>query len=69
MEEVIKIDPQDGDNKIIVNVEPGKWIIEISPDGFKFNREEYPDALVDDFARAFIQILEMNFDVTMEKRK
>lgn len=57
------------DSKIICNVDPGKWIIKISKDGFKFNHEEYPNAIADDFAKAFVQILEKQYVVTMEKRK
>ncbi len=59
---------ENDESKIIVSVDAGKWIIEISKDGFKFNREDYPNALADDFARAFVEILEKRFVVTMEKR-
>lgn len=44
------------------------WIIEISKDGFKFNREAYPDACADDFAAAFIEIMELKFDITFNKK-
>lgn len=54
--------------EIIVCVDSDKWIIKIGRDGFKFNRIDYPDALPDDFAKAFVDILEKQFDVTMENR-
>jgi hypothetical protein len=57
------------DSKITLSLAPGKWIIEISEDGFKFNREDYPQATANDFARAFVEILEKQFVVTMEKRQ
>lgn len=56
-------------SKIIISVDTDKWIIEISKDGFKFNHEEYPNATADLFAQAFVDILEKQFVVTMEKRK
>lgn len=55
--------------EISIWVDTDKWIIKIGRDGFKFNHEEYPNALADDFAEAFVTILERNYDVTMEKRK
>lgn len=57
------------ESTITACVEHNKWIIRISKDGIKFNHEEYPNATADVFAQAFIDILEKQFDVTMEKRK
>ena len=51
------------------NDSPNGWLISISNDGFKFNREAYPNALADDFARAFVEIMERQFVVTFKKRK
>ena len=45
------------------------WIIEIKKTGIKFNREEFPKWDADDFSKAFIDILEISYDVTFEKRK
>lgn len=61
-------EPSWENSKIILSPYDGQWIIEISKNGFKFNREDYPDALPDDFAQAFVDILEKKFDVTMQKR-
>ncbi len=51
------------------NVEPGKCIIFINKDGIKFNHKDYPNATADAFAQAFVDILEKQYVVTMEKRK
>jgi hypothetical protein len=56
------------DSKIIFCVDKGKWLIEISKDGFKFNRQDYPNAMPDDFAKTFVDILEKQFVVTMKRR-
>ena len=45
------------------------WLIEIKPEGIRFNREFYPDSMPGDFAQAFVDILEKCYDVTFEKRK
>lgn len=55
------------DSVITMYADTGKWFIKISKDGFKFNHDDYPHALVDDFARAFVELLEKEFVVTMEK--
>ena len=41
----------------------GNWFIRIEKDGIKFNREKFPNSGPDDFAKAFIEILERNFKV------
>ncbi len=58
----------DGDSQIIAQVDTDKWIFEVSKNGFRFNHEGYPNALPDDFAKAFVDILEKQYVVTMEKR-
>ena len=47
---------------------PARWLIKIREDGIHFNREAFPDASVEDFAQAFIETLENNYEVTFEKR-
>jgi hypothetical protein len=36
------------------------WVIEITKDGIRFNRENFPEWLADDFVREFIEVLERN---------
>lgn len=50
------------------NDEKGKWLIELSEKGFKFNREAYPNWKPDDFAMAIIELLENSFDVKFTKK-
>lgn len=61
--------PRNVQNEIIFFGEPGKWFMKISKKGFEFNREEYPNSAVDDFARAFMELIEKEFIVTFERRK
>lgn len=44
----------------------GIWLIEISKTGIKFNREAFPDSTPDDFAEAFMRILENNIPMKFE---
>ncbi len=46
----------------------GNWIIEISKEGIKFNREDFPNIDADGFAKAFCDILEMNYSFSFTKR-
>ena len=62
--------PRDYTNsKITAALGDGTWLFEISRDGFKFNREQFPDATANVFAKAFVDILEKDYVVTMEQRK
>ncbi|MCK5021604.1 MAG: hypothetical protein KAS32_31640 [Candidatus Peribacteraceae bacterium] len=45
------------------------WAIRIRKDGIFFNREFYNESTVDDFALAFMELLEKGFDVTFTKRE
>jgi putative NADH-flavin reductase len=45
------------------------WCIKIRKDGIQFNKKYYSDSSPDDFAKAFIEILEKNYTVKFEKRK
>jgi len=45
------------------------WAIRIRKDGIFFNRELYNESTVDDFALAFMELLERQFDVTFIKRE
>lgn len=55
--------------KFTFMADEGIWLLEITNEGIKFNREYYPNAMPDNFAQAFIDILEMNYDVHFTKRK
>ena len=46
------------------------WLIKISHEGIRFNREFYPDTSPQDFAHIFMETLEEHYDVVfIEKRK
>ncbi len=46
------------------------WFIKMNDDGIFFNREKYPNATHNDFAIAFMQFLEIHYDVKfIEKKK
>jgi len=47
----------------------GNWVIEISKEGIKLNRDHFHNFTPEDFAQAFFDILEKNYTVTFEKRK
>lgn len=45
------------------------WFLKINRDqGIVFNREKYPNSTPDDFAKAFMDILEKEFTVKFEKK-
>lgn len=46
----------------------GTWFIRITENGIKFNRDKFPDSKPDDFAKAFMEILENNFSVKFTKK-
>lgn len=65
------------DNNHIVNIPDGPpcitfiggsvWIMEMSEkDGFRVNREAFPDWEPDDFVREFLRILEKTIDVRFD---
>ncbi len=45
------------------------WVMKITKEGIKFNRESYPLVEADEFAQAVIHILETCFDVSFTKRE
>lgn len=55
--------------EILACVDNDKWILKINPDGIFFNHDDYPNALPNDFAKAFIEILEKEYVVTFTKRE
>ena len=46
----------------------GKWLIKISTEGIKFNREEFPNLDAEGFVHEFINILETHFNIKFEKK-
>lgn len=46
----------------------GKWIIRIKSTGLEFNQELWPKSNPSDFAQAFCDILERNYDIQFNKR-
>ena len=54
---------------ITFSIDKGIWLIKMSKDGIRFNREDYPDYLAGDFAKQFIELLEKQFTVKFEKRE
>lgn len=46
----------------------GKWLLEISHEGIKFNHDDFPDFTSDDFAEKFISILEKIYHLNFERR-
>jgi len=58
----------ENEHVITFNVTATDWAIKITKEGIKFNREKFPDAMPDDFARVFIELLEREFIVKFEKR-
>jgi len=45
------------------------WFLRINEQGIHFNREVFPNSQATDFAAAFIEILEKEFDVSFVKRE
>ena len=56
-------------SKMIFGDGCGNWVIEISKEGIKLNRDHFHNFTPEDFAQAFFDILEKNYTVTFEKRK
>ena len=54
--------------EIIFGDQKGSWFMKITKEGFKFNRERFPHAEIDDFAKAFMELLEKSFDVKFTKK-
>ena len=46
----------------------GNWLIQISKGEIKFNREKFPNFTPQDFANSFIEILEKNYAINLEKK-
>jgi hypothetical protein len=60
---------KDAPSEIRFTANPEKgWAIKITKEGIRFNREAYPDSSADDFANAFMETLEKNFNVRFEKK-
>ncbi len=60
----------DAPSEIVFCADAGKWVMKIVRDkGILFNRDQYPDAQPDDFAKAVIEILEKHFSVTFERKE
>ena len=47
---------------------PAKWLIKIRPEGIFFNREAFPECDAEDFARAFVEALEDNYEVIFVRK-
>ncbi len=45
------------------------WIMKLTSQGIKFNREEFPDLCEDDFASKIVEILEMCFTIQFTKKE
>jgi hypothetical protein len=56
------------DRKFIFTNDNNQWLIEISKDGIKFNRQVWPDFGPGEFAQAFVDILETNYEVKFTSR-
>jgi hypothetical protein len=54
--------------EIIFNSKTDSWIMKIRKDGIIFNRESFPYANTDDFAKAIIDILEQKFEVRFTEK-
>lgn len=46
------------ENSIIFGISNGNWVMKITDGKISFNRESWPDAAPDEFAKAVIAILE-----------
>ncbi len=44
------------------------WMVKLTEEGIKFNREDFPELTADEFAKEFIHILECQFNVRFEKK-
>lgn len=50
-------------NEITFCPQLGEWVMKITQEGIKFNKDLYSDSNTDEFAKAVIDILERDFDV------
>lgn len=55
-------------SSIIFCVNEYDWIIKITEEGIKFNKDGYPEVTADGFAQAFVEILEKNYDVKFVRK-
>lgn len=56
------------ESEICFNADTDLWALKITRNGIFFNREIFPNSLPDDFALAFIEILEKQFTVKFERK-
>jgi len=54
---------------VVLSSEANKWLIEITTELIKFNKENYPLYIPEALAQEFVDILENQYDVKFEKRK
>ncbi len=45
------------------------WAFKVTNKGIIFNKEKFPFTTADEFAKAFVDILEMQYEVKFEKRQ
>jgi len=55
-------------SEIVFNANNHDWIMKLTDEGIRFNRERYPNSTVDDFALAVIEILEKQYAVKFERK-
>jgi hypothetical protein len=55
--------------EIIFKSDEKDWVMALKDGSVIFNRERWPDALPDEFARAVIGILEKEYTVKFEKKE
>ncbi len=56
-------------SEIVCTLEGSEWCIKINKEGIFFNKDLYPNFTANDFALAFILILEKQFTVTFGRMK
>lgn len=54
---------------IVFQNDENNWVMSINDQGIKFNRDKWPDASPDEFAKAVIQILEKAYKLKFEKKE
>lgn len=52
---------------ITFNADANVWFLKLTKDGIFFNKELYPNSQPDDFAQAFIDLLEKKFTIKFER--
>lgn len=67
-ENEIRLSPKCVKNQICFYAIPDVWALKITEKGLVFNREYYPNSKPEDFAIAFIEILEKCFTVNFTKK-